>query len=586
MWGLLSLAVLASSLDDANPAPVGRRDGHAQLQAYEGKRTTCYLDAVAALKEGCDGTDGPMGEQARKKLALEFANCQFDEDGLPVHKTVETMAALAQDGETLAYSVYTYHMVNVELICISLSQQLLQVESRAAAKALAQATQESTAQLQKAQRTIRGVENTAVLVKASLEEHRDDMADGLRTVGARQVLLQRSIDEAAAVMQERVDDLNARIAHGQQRLEGLAAQSESISRNLMKVEVSAQQLHYSQTSMAMVVDNVKFVVTQLLGSVDSLKSLMYFSAAIVFVVLATTPQPTRSARLGMFATFAANLAAEQYIAEVEDFQLAALPYPMTKDAVYSYCRWVFACAAAGHLLKTWWSYRDPQQQLCEDVAQLQIALATLLERIPQGVRRLASASVGRADGTPPPELPSRCGSEARRGGSVEPVRPQEQQLAAPRPLPLAPQEVIPVAPPVAVDSPSVKAATPSAASAPEAANASPTTTPTTPVLRYSSAWAPPAMSDWFGGGWGGFGAWGWAAPAQPTGPVRKACIPVSRDGSASSSSSTCTSSSSSSSSSSSPSPSRESSCSCSIISEPPPRRSYSPAMWSPPRHSD
>ena len=92
------------------------REGPSQLATYEGKRSGCWLEAVGRLRDGCHRTDPDsqepvMSEEERKQVALDFTNCQFEDDGLPTYSDTALMAEHAREGKTLAYSVFTHHLV-------------------------------------------------------------------------------------------------------------------------------------------------------------------------------------------------------------------------------------------------------------------------------------------------------------------------------------------------------------------------------------------------------------------------------------------------------------------------------------------
>ncbi|KAJ9466382.1 hypothetical protein DIPPA_20179 [Diplonema papillatum] len=310
----------------------------------ESSTSTCYMEAVKDLKEGCSDS-GHLAEDAKQQLAVRLANCRFAADGLPQYTSAAVMAQEAKEGKTVAYNTYTMNFINVEIICLGLSQRFFQRSATRAADHLIAASRQSAEDLVAMADSVDSMKRKTDDMSQRMAENSEKLLQQVDEVHTR-------IDLFNEEQETRMRSLSNSIEHSQKHIVTLAGQTDNIAHNLHKVEVSARQLSVSQETFGVIIRNVEFVATRVLGSVFSVESFLYFLVALLFSYLTTTTTRTNSCRFPVICLGLANLLVE-----------GALDQTLVDryDKIWL-SRKVFSTVAVALLVVAWWTYRDPQTE--------------------------------------------------------------------------------------------------------------------------------------------------------------------------------------------------------------------------------
>eukprot|EP01064_Diplonema_japonicum_P029875 TRINITY_DN4933_c0_g1_i4.p1 TRINITY_DN4933_c0_g1~~TRINITY_DN4933_c0_g1_i4.p1 ORF type:complete len:483 (+),score=124.19 TRINITY_DN4933_c0_g1_i4:40-1488(+) len=367
---------------------VGSNNPVAQLAAYEGKKTGCYMESLAELRIGCDD-DHALSEDQRKQLALRFANCQFIDDGLPVKKSSAEMAAEAQAGNHLAYSIYTYHLQGVEQVCMYLSQRLFQKASLQASQELADASRRSAKELNILLGSVERVKDEATALRLSFAEHAVDVEENFKESHQHAAEMNDRIEAHRHSIERGLYTLENQIEDNGYKLNSLTDQADGISNKLLKVESSASSLVASQESAFMVMNNVEGIVQHLLGSVFSLESLAFFAVGFTFIYLVTTPVRSRGARFILLLLSLTNFMVERLMDRVimhSDEERYAMVWMVRKG---------FTAVQVSTLLVVYVRWKDPQVMIQRHLVALESKLDALLTRRGASITRREAIDVSK-----------------------------------------------------------------------------------------------------------------------------------------------------------------------------------------------
>ena len=270
----------------------------AQLQEWEGKTTGCWISAVRSLRDGCN--EGQiLREDDRKKLAFMFASCQLQEDGIEPQKDPVEMALKAKDGYPLVYQIYTEYLVNVEVVCNTLSQRIFQKETRNAMEALKDASVTHLKELQAMKTSMSNIKEMANIIKSELESNQIQMSDNFLKLLLEQDKLSSEFDRHSDEMSQEFDHVGKHISQSHQRLSHLQDQTANVSVMLMSVETSASAIRQNQDIFHYYWSTADDMLNVLNQSVSSIATLIFITSTCVLSYILTSPVRTRSARFPM-----------------------------------------------------------------------------------------------------------------------------------------------------------------------------------------------------------------------------------------------------------------------------------------------
>eukprot|EP01061_Rhynchopus_euleeides_P025502 TRINITY_DN4128_c0_g1_i1.p1 TRINITY_DN4128_c0_g1~~TRINITY_DN4128_c0_g1_i1.p1 ORF type:complete len:560 (+),score=89.40 TRINITY_DN4128_c0_g1_i1:71-1750(+) len=398
----------------------------AQLATYEGKRTSCWITAVSRLKEGCQG-ESVLSEDERTQVAVDFANCQFQDDNLPTYATSQEMADEVRKGNHLAYSIFTHHLLNAETICMNLAQLLFQQSTKEVTSDLLHAGREVNKRLsdmatetsQLRDRVQHNVESMERNVERTIEE-------GKRT---REQILeeQRSFGQRMKVLAETTEG-------AQERLDRLSKQSENVSNNLVKVELSSKILDLRQSEMQDHLKRLGDIERGIFASVfDNSTFLTVCSVSTVLYLFVVCPYLRAPLLMLLIAAFAAErlivTAFDSLIGELEAQLLAGAG--AGQEEILGLTRRFFASAALVTIFWCWLRHRTPEEVMGGRVDSIERKLDRLLQaatNVPMmavRVQRRGASVEPRTSALPavPTPAPPAAASitDARRGRSVTPA---------------------------------------------------------------------------------------------------------------------------------------------------------------------
>eukprot|EP01060_Flectonema_neradi_P019403 TRINITY_DN2650_c1_g1_i2.p1 TRINITY_DN2650_c1_g1~~TRINITY_DN2650_c1_g1_i2.p1 ORF type:complete len:609 (+),score=102.37 TRINITY_DN2650_c1_g1_i2:81-1829(+) len=274
----------------------------AQLQEWEGKTTGCWIEAVRTLRDGCNEAE-LLREEDRKRLAFMFASCQLQEDGIEPQKDPTEMAIRAKDGYPLVYQTYTEYLVNVEVICNTLSQRIFQKETRNAMASLKQASVAHLKELESLKTSMNNIKTMANIIRNELETQQVEMSGKFLLMLDEQDKMSDELEKHSASVDNQFAHLDAHIASGHNRLADLKDQTANVSVMLMSVETSATAIRENQEVFHYYWHKADDLLTILNSGVSSVATLVFITTTCILSYVLTSPIRTRSARFPLMITF-------------------------------------------------------------------------------------------------------------------------------------------------------------------------------------------------------------------------------------------------------------------------------------------
>ena len=254
----------ASAIYQVDGAAAQRMEaGKAQvlsIMSDAGASKSCWDGALEVLKSGCRSMD----DVQRSRLAVRFTNCHLAKSGLATyecdpHMDVQACTKPMVDSPSgLAYSTYTLFYTHAESMCFYLQSEAFQAATEAAVTRLHQGAEQAAADL------------------ATL-----------------------SSSQAAA------------FGAARSQVEGLSAQSAAA---LAELHREATELGAKQHSLLSGLDRLLGVQSAVLGEFLDLKTLLFYTCAVLLALALTSTPRSAAARLPIFVLLTTNAILEKCIA--------------------------------------------------------------------------------------------------------------------------------------------------------------------------------------------------------------------------------------------------------------------------------
>eukprot|EP00756_Hemistasia_phaeocysticola_P044240 Hpha_TRINITY_DN17862_c0_g1::TRINITY_DN17862_c0_g1_i1::g.177515::m.177515 len=396
---VLSLGA-ASSIVEVEPA--------GQLAAYEGRKMECWQSHVNRLG-GC-GTEQPLQGDSRRRLAVALANCQFEEDGLPVFPCEDTQpvsqctAAIAASGTQHSYGVYSQHLLHVDVICLYLSAEAARREQKRGAAELLAAAQHS-------QRQLASLTGGVMQLGIDLEAHASSTKAAFAEAAESTAHLTKGIQHATTRVEEGFGEVGSTLRTHTMRLEGLhgsaTAAADAVGRaHSLAAGIMRQQSEMSKAAQAHKEDlgavfaalsQLEALHRSLTASFAAIEAVAFYAAVGLCTHICTATKHTAAARLPLILAITVTLTLERMYESLRpgicDDQRSAEVWMMRR---------LFVLAGVAFVVITGRRYSDPAEALKVAFTQLRddtlLHLQTLSNKITElGVHRKPQRqpSVGR-----------------------------------------------------------------------------------------------------------------------------------------------------------------------------------------------
>ena len=266
VWVMVAMATAALAADPAShAAQVAEGRAQYELVVREGGRPrygACWTSALAEVTEGCRHLDDEM----QSRLALGLANCFLERAGQRTYPCPpsSTIAACLEEVDSNAFTAYSNFFTHTQNMCYFLQSQVWQEEQEA---------------------TMHGLADNSARVSESLAEAS---------------LLQRRLVER----QEESLDFHRELASG------IAGAKGNVLDMLQEFKIST----YEQKNLIFqVFDKVSILQNLVVSEMSWLYTVIFYSACLLVIYLATATRRTADARLWLFVVLTANFAVERLV---------------------------------------------------------------------------------------------------------------------------------------------------------------------------------------------------------------------------------------------------------------------------------
>jgi len=350
MWAMVALASAAVATDPAShAAQVAEGRAQYELVVREGSRPrygACWTSALAEVTEGCKHLD----DETQSRLALGLANCFLERAGQRTYPCPpsSTIAACLEEVDGNAFTAYSNFFTHTQNMCYFLQSQVWQEEQEA---------------------TMHSLADNSAKVSESLAEAS---------------LLQRRLVER----QEESLDFHRELASG------IAGAKGNVLDMLEEFKIST----YEQKNLIFqVFDKVSILQNLVVSEMSWLYTVIFYSACLLVIYLATATRRTADARLWLFVVLTANFAVERLVVkwslpqagEADVMNLSGLVH----DRVWL-CRQVAIAVAAVVLAVVAVRFKDYNKinnQLLEEIRRQNLELKQNMESFQVSGRSRAGA---------------------------------------------------------------------------------------------------------------------------------------------------------------------------------------------------
>eukprot|EP01065_Artemidia_motanka_P050965 TRINITY_DN8847_c0_g1_i1.p1 TRINITY_DN8847_c0_g1~~TRINITY_DN8847_c0_g1_i1.p1 ORF type:complete len:440 (+),score=108.09 TRINITY_DN8847_c0_g1_i1:51-1370(+) len=382
---VLSALALCGGADGSSEAALATTSPDQQLQAYEGRRSQCWQAQVAKLG-GCrlePGGASGLGGDERRRLAVAFANCQFEEDGLPVVECPDDVpvqkctSALAAAQGIPAYSVYSQHMLHVDIICLHLAEELNRQEQRRSSAELLRAAQESKQSIDGLTDGVQGVAAHVQAVGNSVAAHSLQADAAFSAIAAEQRQLGEGIQSARRGIEDGFGAVGDTLARHSQQIGTLEASASAAVDAVGRAQEIADAVAKEQVALATqtkkhreelggmfdALESVHAVHHSVKGSYGCFESALCYLTSGVVAFAVTTAQRSAAARLPLMILCCASFVAERLYA-------SQVHLPEMREVGLGWVRTLSCFVGVAVLAGAMKRYRDPQGEILEYLAQL------------------------------------------------------------------------------------------------------------------------------------------------------------------------------------------------------------------------
>ena len=262
----------------------------------------CWAAAVADLREGCKGMD----DSQRSKLAVKFTNCHLEKSGLDTYACTPDMSVeactrpMVGSTHSVAYNAYTQFFTHAESMCFYLQSAAFQAATEQAVDAL--------------HTTARGTAHRL----GELQQHASALIDDAKAIRADQVAASEAAAELLAGQRLASDELHSlssrqteAFMQAESNLANLGGQSQAA---LAELRRGTEEIGRKQGTLLGGLDRVLSLQGTVLGEFIDIKTLFFYTCAVLTCLAITATQRTASARLPVFMLLTLNLLVEKMLA--------------------------------------------------------------------------------------------------------------------------------------------------------------------------------------------------------------------------------------------------------------------------------
>lgn len=268
-------------------ADAGRRQLEELLQEGSPQRS-CWAQAVENLKAGCRSMD----DTERSRLAVQFTNCHLQKSGLWTYPCTDAMdvaactAPMVESPSGLAYSTYTLFYSHAESMCFYLQSAAFQEATELAVQRLHLGAHQAAQHLMHLRsKAAEMVSATASIISEQqvAAEMAASLLHGQQLAASELEALQRSQVEAFARSEHMVTLLST---------QSLQAMSE--------LKQETEVLSSKQRALLGGVDQLISLQTAIFGDFMDLKTIIFYSCAVLLALALTSTNRSAAARLKIF----------------------------------------------------------------------------------------------------------------------------------------------------------------------------------------------------------------------------------------------------------------------------------------------
>lgn len=292
--------LLSLSLSLGN-ASIFQIDEMASSRAEEGRRQleellhdssahkSCWEKAVETLSAGCR----QMNDTERSHLAVQFANCHLAKSGLPTYACSASMDVAActlpmvESPSGLAFSTYTLFYSHAESMCFYLQSSAFQQATESSVLQLQLGTQQAASQLRRLEAQaieVVGATSTILHEQQQAAELAAQMQRSQKMAAVELASLQASQASAFA----RSETLVATLSHqSSEALDGLRRETDALTSKQRTLLGGLDQLLSAQSVI--------------FGEFMDLKTIVFYTCAVLLGLALTSTPRTAAARLLIFA---------------------------------------------------------------------------------------------------------------------------------------------------------------------------------------------------------------------------------------------------------------------------------------------
>ena len=301
------------------------QEGKAQLERVRSEPLArdCWTGAVDDLQEGCKNMD----DTQHSKLAVKFTNCKLQQTGLETYDCTPDMSVeactrpMVDSTNSIAYNTYIHFFTHAESMCFYLQSSAFQAATEQAVDALQSTAAGTAARL------------------GELQEHAGALIDDTKAIRAEQAAASEAASAllagqrlASAELQSLSSAQAAAFEAAESSLAQLGGESQAALDELRR---GTEEIGKKQGTLLGGLDRVLSLQGSVLGEFLDIKTLFFYTCAVMLCLALTATPRTAGARLPIFALLTLNLILEKLLAT---FIFSASAQPESLHGWIAMCR--------------------------------------------------------------------------------------------------------------------------------------------------------------------------------------------------------------------------------------------------------
>ena len=236
----------------------------------------------------------------------QFTNCHLEKSGLQTYECTEDMSVAActrpmvDSTNSLAYNAYTQFFTHAESMCFYLQSAAFQAATEHAVDALHASARGTAEKL------------------GELQTHTGALVDDTRAIRAEQAAAAEAATELLTnqkAASSQLQSLSSEQAMAFEKAESSLAQLGGESKAALEtLRRGTEEIGRKQGTLLGGLDKVLSLQGSVLGEFLDMKSVFFYTCAVLLALALTATKPTAAARLPIFALLTINLLAEKMLA--------------------------------------------------------------------------------------------------------------------------------------------------------------------------------------------------------------------------------------------------------------------------------